>query len=714
MKRIYKIIISLCLILFISTGCSNKKISNGTDAAKILLANERLDSKVLKKDENIFNKGKEAFETIKRETRKYSKRVNQNQIKNSFKKEGTKYTWSDAPEYSNFISFFDSYAINIEHTAERGSSLIDSTKKNIRIVDKWIKVDQTEILLTVEENSETIFSRIEDQYEICRRYQNELGLNVFEMFIENTSTNARSRMTYIPGLRYEFTITQGEHMLVIVADKEKGYWDIMTTGGMVNEKNTHITFNNLVMKDEAIYETSFTITEEDIYYGGVKLVTEDAKSDILYYDHRRITLYTTGIVGLDNFYIYANDDEVYNLTQNDHRYPENPKKYKVFSVGEGNDIQYFTDNVNSPTAKFENGKELNAEDAFYDNQIMVSNLLVTPTGGIDFYGEINLTFQEEDFDSNFSNLIKLADDIGFSLKGGNEQIYNSLKYALKDSINFSKYYLWQGNNINSLKEFDDSLNKELQLIEEFFNLYNSKKDLEVISIRNQAKLESSMHFTNLLYNKKGNISNEGFNIKIEELNVKTKDTILFVNGENYKLELAVALLEDSVYKNIVPIASFDNSKVYNNEKEFEIEGSISATIPLLEEGEYVLVVYIATLEEGIRITKPIQLEGTITKDTISIDGIYNSIYSENNQIIVKSSKDININLILEGSYTYDSLYELMESYAYKHGLTTDDVLQFKEGSNWKDLSDRDNIIKGIYRLRYISDNKDAYVEVTLK
>lgn len=56
----------------------------------------------------------------------------------------------------------------------------------------------------------------------------------------------------------------------------------------------------------------------------------------------------------------------------------------------------------------------------------------------------------------------------------------------------------------------------------------------------------------------------------------------------------------------------------------------------------------------------------------------------------------------------------MESYAYKHGLTTDDILQFKDGSNWKDLSNNDNIIEGIYRLRYISDNKDAYVEVTLK
>ena len=48
------------------------------------------------------------------------------------------------------------------------------------------------------------------------------------------------------------------------------------------------------------------------------------------------------------------------------------------------------------------------------------------------------------------------------------------------------------------------------------------------------------------------------------------------------------------------------------------------------------------------------------------------------------------------------------------GLTTDDVLQIKDGSNWKDVSDKETLTNGTYRLRYLFNNKDAYIEVSLK
>ena len=119
-----KKLIGLSLMLFLSVGCHkpNNEIKNGTEIAKILLANERLDSESLQKDGNIFSKGSEAFAQIKQETIRYSK--NTSPISNSFKKEGNLYQWSDAPEYSNFMDYFNSYAINIVGTAERGSALI--------------------------------------------------------------------------------------------------------------------------------------------------------------------------------------------------------------------------------------------------------------------------------------------------------------------------------------------------------------------------------------------------------------------------------------------------------------------------------------------------------------------------------------------------------------------------------------------------------------
>ena len=152
----------IALLVSSFSGCNKIKVKDGTEAAKILLANERLDGSDLRKDGNIFTKGKKAFERIKTETQKYSKRLEEEGVKSKFNKSGNTYSWSDAPDYSNFLSFFNSYAENIEHNADVGSKLIDSTKKNVRIVNKWIEVgmfSDEEILLIVEENTEQIIMK---------------------------------------------------------------------------------------------------------------------------------------------------------------------------------------------------------------------------------------------------------------------------------------------------------------------------------------------------------------------------------------------------------------------------------------------------------------------------------------------------------------------------------------------------------------------------
>ena len=135
-----KIFIILPLLAGSLFGCNRVSVADGTEAAKVLLANERLDGSDLRKDGNIFSKGKKAFDRIKSETRKYAKRLDREGVRAKFEKNGDVYKWSDAPEYSNFLSFFDSYAENIEFNAEVGSKLIDDTKKNVRVVNKWIDV----------------------------------------------------------------------------------------------------------------------------------------------------------------------------------------------------------------------------------------------------------------------------------------------------------------------------------------------------------------------------------------------------------------------------------------------------------------------------------------------------------------------------------------------------------------------------------------------
>ena len=71
-----KLLALLVLPFVVSCNVNGKtpKVENGTEAAKILLANERLDSTVLQQSDGLFTKGKQAFSKILSETRKYSKK----------------------------------------------------------------------------------------------------------------------------------------------------------------------------------------------------------------------------------------------------------------------------------------------------------------------------------------------------------------------------------------------------------------------------------------------------------------------------------------------------------------------------------------------------------------------------------------------------------------------------------------------------------------
>ena len=64
MKKFSKFIM-MAVLLSSFAGCKSVAPSNGTEVAKILLANERLDEGELRKDGNIFSQGKQAFDRIK-------------------------------------------------------------------------------------------------------------------------------------------------------------------------------------------------------------------------------------------------------------------------------------------------------------------------------------------------------------------------------------------------------------------------------------------------------------------------------------------------------------------------------------------------------------------------------------------------------------------------------------------------------------------------
>lgn len=704
---------ALSILLLSSCGSNNANADNFT-TVKVLLANERLNDDGLNNNDNIFKAGKIAFEEILKTTKEFSKNAKIDNVKKSFNLSNNTYTWSNSPDYSNYLDFFYSYSDGIEFNAKRGSSLIDNAKNNIRTIDKWIKVNDEEIFLSVDKSSETILSRSNDQYQICKRSQNEFGQNTFEMFIENSSTSSKSRMKYIPGLRYEYTSIQFDSMLVIVADKEKGYWDIMSTSFLLNEEIDTVSFNNLVMKDESIYETNYylDVSSDDIYeyYNDIKIISSDGKNDILSIDNNVVSLCTTGINNLDSFYINALDNQVIDISENG--YPDDMEDYEVIITGTGDEKTYFTIDNSSVIAKFQNGKELKKGDLLYNGAIKVNGTSIKPIGGVDFYGEIELYFENDDVNSILNYLSQMMNDYDFSFKDEYSVIENYVKYASRDALNFKDYYLWHNRNINNINDVKDVVYIEKELIDDFAELYVKFKDYEVINNNSQLSINSNLVFSDLNIVSNGNITNDGFTVSVNNLSIEVKDTSLFDVNREYIICFAFAINKNDEYYNLYPLNLDTTDKtLFNGEENFVLNQSASFNVEMLEEGEYTLVAYVATSEENIRVSKPIAVNSLIVESIRNEDGLINVLNNKNDNIVLTSNKTSEINISSNNVSNYNELYTLLESYAYRHGMLLDSDIEKENNSTWSNVNVNDTITSGKYRLKYYntSEKIESYV-----
>ena len=112
------------------------EVKNGTEVAKILLANQRLDSSDLEKSGSLFTEGREKLKEIAYKSREYLRKNKGRPNETYTEVDGETYKWYNDVDYSNFMSYFESYAVNIESSAERGADLIDYTKSNIFLLVK--------------------------------------------------------------------------------------------------------------------------------------------------------------------------------------------------------------------------------------------------------------------------------------------------------------------------------------------------------------------------------------------------------------------------------------------------------------------------------------------------------------------------------------------------------------------------------------------------
>ena len=166
-------------------------------------------------------------------------------------------------------------------------------------------------------------------------------------------------------------------------------------------------------------------------------------------------------------------------------------------------------------------------------------------------------------------------------------------------------------------------------------------------------------------------------------------------------------------------------KVDENEKstkfvkgnEFITNQKLTVNIPTLDPGKYTLVAYVATKEEGIRVTNPIKVKGTFTQVS-SNDSKINQAISTNAEgnLILDVIETNDIYKTVNQSFTYETLKETLAEIAYQYGSLPEELVieEFKDNS-WNVLENKTSYSNGQYRLKYeVKDNTYGYVYLTIQ
>ena len=218
MRKFICALLTLILTVGALFSCGGKDSSGKIqkpdgDAASLLLALQRLDSKALSEG-NLLDSGKDVLMALSDTVNGFVTLMGKDTVHDHGEHgrvtvSGDTYIWDNLGDYSNYYSYFENITGNVSSTALQGATMIDGFKDNVRVVDKWVESSE-QYYLTVSENSETLFTRDTDgNVRLCRRYKNEKGQNVYELYFTDKAQTMRTRMAYIPDsvIEYSYTYT---------------------------------------------------------------------------------------------------------------------------------------------------------------------------------------------------------------------------------------------------------------------------------------------------------------------------------------------------------------------------------------------------------------------------------------------------------------------------------------------------------------------------
>ena len=776
MKKMICLILSLMLLMAALVGCGNQSNSSGNsedpvgsdqpgvpeipggetvsisglDAAKLLLAEERLNEKLLKNEGDIFENGVQVMNALANKAMenlgvtlleatpaslsavtlcrsaangtpfglsagnaraatlgasgadtwsivpldsKEKDKISSDEEQDIGNMEivGDTVEWTDLGEVSNSYEYFLNLTKNIVSEAEICADLIDFVKKNIRIVDKWVALGSQRYYLSVGENEEILYHEHEERGDlfltVCRRYRNEEGKDVYEMY-RSYGTEHECRMTYVPGERYELSNGRRDHF---IATNTKGYWENYVLG---DEESYH-NVSYLVMKDDICYK--FGRIEDEFI--DINILSADRQTDLFrYMPGEWATSMTLNLNGFTN---------IEKITA--------PKTNVQFGPGNAYAIVQWEQGAKLHVTS---GTVIEENQAFCDGKVFVGGMSVMAY--VYGYGaEMNLSIlgSPEEAIQLFKQFL---DETGLGCSRDIDAVIAGTKKSITDSRAVFNYYQWNGYTVNTDEGIRQAAVVEKAKYDAFLALHEALKNAEEISFSDKkpGELQLLMSFPAIVGNVSSGARMADGRLTVDRLTLTVNDVTLFVKDEPYHVVIA---LEDSAGGIVHLEQVFLGEVKYAGEKEFSVTSDhMEITLPHLTPGDYRVVAYIAT-SDGIRSSKfaPAVFEAvdgqSVNLGDVDLVGALDASGALTLTYIERT--DVNVSIKSEAALSYDGFKQLVCEQAFRYGIPDDTQIEMLRGGDYVALTGSESeIASGEYRIRYTAENgshiRQGYVYVT--
>ncbi len=709
MKKIISLALVLVMITSLLVGCKGGTLPkgiSGSDTAKLLLANERLNAQLLKTEGDIFENGVEVMNNLAKIANDnlnlaYVGNVSPLVTKLSFIKKtstvlegnysgkveinGDTFIWSGFEENNNSYDYFKNLTDNIVSTAEVGAELIDNVKKNVRVIEKWVDVGGIHYYLSVDENSETLYERdtVNNALNICKRYKNEDGKDVYELY--RKQEQYEERMTYIPGQRYELSMINdyGEHNEnYFVADNSKGYWETYVVGAFPD----HYNVSYFIMKNDICYDAFYDPQSESIPL--LKIMSADKATDILNFaDAEGVSLVDLKFSGFDGI-----------------KSVEAPSNSVEYNAAEG--IASLPSGENSKV-HLTNGKVLNYGDRFVDGKVSINAIHVSFGGMFGYTGEIHLGVEGETYEERLEILRSFLNETGLKCRRNIDSVFSGIGRAYVELDSIIKYYTWNGVSVTNEAGIGEAINKEKARFSKMEALYTAVKDTEVLDISDTELIELNIKFAPITESNFQGITLDAGKVSLGSISLTIEDTTLYVKDEPYKVMLALANSKNG-------LVHFDmentSSSKYADESKFTVTASaLEFTLPALSSDSYTLVAYIAT-SDGIRASAytPVTVS-EILNMPVKIENIsVSAAKGEKGELVLtcEQIEDFTVTLTTESRIGYAEFKAAVSEKAFEYGIPSD-IIELRTGDTYTALTGSEiEIQDGTYRIYYKTENGD--------